>query len=345
MKELIMSEINDKFKSITHKVPGFSRNGKTDLKPVHEKDDKSESSGDIVTKSDPEESKIKTILDATGNSLVGLYNNNDTILRVRNTVVGIKNAVTGTAKAVGRTTKSVITGSGSTMKQLTLVTGAALSTLIPAGAAGLGVFFCSSGALNIKDSIKEKKPAKGFRGMMDIDLGVRSSIVAANTSKTLAKTAVVAALNSPAAAVALAGMGILYGAAETGAGYLKAREGIKTDDKRKILSGMMGMGLGIGFAVASVMCPLPVSIALGMLSAARAGVDNRDKIKQIFDKILKKTGLKREKKEIANDTPGKNQPSGNEPGFIIAAGTVQAGKQIPVGNTKEPENVFRNDSL
>jgi hypothetical protein len=294
-----MSSINEK---ILSKLPGVKQMTFTDAniqssgKPHNNVESEHLS---VQSFNEYEESKIYRAMDI-GGKCISKVSDNDILFKVKRYGLAFKGMVESSARATGKATSTTVKKKPSTTRSLIILTSASASSMVPIGAAAIGIYMCSKGALDVKELVVNKDKRRGFQGITDIDTGIRSGIVFMTTHKDTAGTAVTMALKSPAASSMLIGLGILHGTAEAGKGVLNIKEGLETENKNQVMVGALEVSLGVGIAVSSVFCPLPVSLALGVVAATKAGMNNRDMIEKELEDVLERFGI--DDKEDANES-------------------------------------------
>jgi hypothetical protein len=289
-----MSDINENRLSVLSRIKNFPGYDNRDEIHVSDRTDDEEQKSECNDRDD-KESKLYKAMDLLEKGVQGIHQS-DTLYKAKRIGVSIKSGIRTSATTTGKATSTAVGKNPSATRGLLILTGAGLSSTVPVGAALIGVYMCSKGALDIKELLVNDDIERGLQGVRDIDTGVRSGFIFAETSKTFSKTAA-AALTSPAATGLLTGLGVLHGAAEAGTGVLNIKEGLETQNKNKILTGALEVGLGAGIAVSSVFCPLPVSVALAVISATKAGIENKDTIEKKIEDFLEKTGIGEKEKE------------------------------------------------
>ena len=179
--------------------------------------------------------------------------------------------------------------SGKVIKQLGL--GGGFEKAAQAGGAVAGVYLGIKGTAELKKAIKEKDTMGVIEGSGNISAGGAAVI---NSATRLAAQAAASGIGGPIAAmvaksavIATAGtaLGVAYGATEIAIGGKSIYDGIKSGERKQVLSGMLDAAIGVGAIGATIAGSLPLSIAMASAYLFRMIFMDGDKINTAFQTL------------------------------------------------------------
>jgi hypothetical protein len=190
---------------------------------------------------------------------------------------------------IGSDVAQELVTSGKVIKELGL--SGAVESAAQAGGAVAGVYLGIKGAAELKKAIKEKDTMAAIEGSGSISAGGAALI---NSATRLAAQAAAGGIGGPLAAmvaksavIATAGtaLGVVYGATEIAGGSKSIYDGFKTNDRKKIMSGMLDSAIGVGAIGASIAGSLPLSLSLAAAYLFRMTFIDGDKIQSAFRRL------------------------------------------------------------
>lgn len=167
-----------------------------------------------------------------------------------------------------------------------------------AGGAVSGLYFGIEGVKDMKLAIKEKNLMHGVEATGHLGLAAEAGMeLAAHAAESSVGASLLGPIghaigHSHALHLLGAGFGVVHGAAEVVIGGKEIYDGIKVNDKKKILSGALNVGIGAAAAAVALGGGIPAGIALGAIFVTKMSLIKPHKFKKAAVDTFKSAKMK-----------------------------------------------------